>query len=83
MSMIKADKLSLDIEDDLVDSGILDTTPFNVIYKPTVRAMPNMLNLNDKNKTLLINNNNHVSIKTINACSSQEFPSTGKKTISE
>ncbi len=83
MSMIKAGKLSLDVEDDLIDSGVLETNPFKVIYKPTVRAMPNTLNSNDENKTLLTDSDNHVSIKTINACSSQAFTSTSESTTSE
>jgi hypothetical protein len=74
MSMIKAGKLSLDVEDDLIDLGVLDTKPFSVVYKPTVRAMPNTLNSNDTNKVLNIEPDTHVSIETINACSTQAFP---------
>jgi hypothetical protein len=47
MSMIKAGKFSLDVKDNIIDSGILDTSPFTVIYKPTVRAKPNTLNSHD------------------------------------
>jgi hypothetical protein len=83
MSMIKAGKLSLDVEDDLIDSGVLETNPFKVIYKPTVRAMPNTLNSNDENKTLLTDSDNHVSIETINACSSQAFTPSSESTTSE
>ena len=83
MSMIKAGKLSLDVEDDLIDSGVLETNPFKVIYKPNVRAMPNTLNSNDENKTLLIDDDNHVSIETINACSAQAFTSASNGNTSE
>jgi hypothetical protein len=83
MSMIKAHKFSLDMEDDIIDSGILDTNPCTVIYKPTVRAMPNTLNSNDENKALHIDHDNHVPIETINTCSTQAFPSKNESTISE
>jgi hypothetical protein len=82
-SMIKAGKFSLDIEDGIIDSGVLDTSPFTVVYKPTVRAMPNTLNSHDGKRTLHIKQDDHVSIETINACSIQAFPSTSESITRE
>ena len=40
MSMIKPAKLSLDLEDSVVNPGILKTTPFKVQFKGTMRSLP-------------------------------------------
>jgi hypothetical protein len=83
MSMIKAGKFSLNVEDNVIDLGILDTSPFTVIYKLTIHTMPNTLNSHKGKMTLHINHDNHVSIETINACSIQAFPSTSKSITCE
>jgi hypothetical protein len=78
MSMIRAGKFSLDIEDDLIDSGLLDTTPFLVTYKPTNRSMPNTHRHANNNKQSFgtLNTNLHISYKTITACMTEEFKNT-------
>jgi hypothetical protein len=40
MPMIKPAKLSLDLIDNVVESGVLDTEPFPVIYRPTIQSKP-------------------------------------------
>ena len=40
MSMIKPAKMSLDLEDSVVNPGILKTTPFKVQFKSTTRSLP-------------------------------------------
>ena len=47
MSMIRPAKFSLDLEDDVVDSGILNTAPFPVTYKQTNRSLPNLASITD------------------------------------
>ena len=44
MSMIRAAKLNLDMEDNIVTSGILDCAPFPVMYKSVQKSMPNFSN---------------------------------------
>jgi hypothetical protein len=40
MSMIPPAKLSLDLIDNVVESGILDTKPFPVNYRTTIQSAP-------------------------------------------
>jgi hypothetical protein len=47
MSMIRPAKLSLDLSDDVMEAGALDTTPFPIIYKPTIRTMPDFSNVDE------------------------------------
>jgi hypothetical protein len=47
MSMICPAKFSLDLEDDVINSSILDTVPFPVTYKQTNRSLPNLASLTD------------------------------------
>ena len=76
MSMIRPGKFSLDLEDNVIDSGILETEPFPVIYKQTNRSLPNLsaLGTDSTNHTLMTLIEPHVSIETIHACISQAFP---------
>jgi hypothetical protein len=53
MSMIRPAKFSLDLEDDVIDSGILDTTPFPVTYKQTNHSLPNFASLKDSSEQTL------------------------------
>jgi hypothetical protein len=76
MSMIRPAKFSLDLEDNVIDSGILDTEPFPVIYKQTNRSLPNLsaLSSDSSNRTLTTFSKPHVSIETIKTCIEQAFP---------
>jgi hypothetical protein len=47
MSMIRPAELSLDLMDDVMEPGVLDTIPFPINYKPTIRLMPDFSNLNE------------------------------------
>jgi hypothetical protein len=76
MSMIRLAKFSLDLEDDLIDSGILDTEPFPVTYKQTSRSLPNLASITDSSEhTLAIFSEPHVSLDMIKTCIAQAFPS--------
>jgi hypothetical protein len=75
MSMIRAGKFSLDVEDDMIDSGVLDTTPFPVTYKPTIRSLPNNITAsNDDSKTFAaLSEDTHVPLSTIQNCIAEAF----------
>ena len=77
MSMIRPAKFSLDLEDNVIDSGILAMVPFPVTYKQTNRSLPNLASINNSTAHTLATNiiHPHVSLKTIQACISQAFPS--------
>jgi hypothetical protein len=47
MSMICPAKLSLDLSDDVMEAGALDTIPFPIIYKPTIRTMLDFSNVDE------------------------------------
>ena len=47
MSMIRPAKLSLDLTDDVMEAGVLDTVPFPITFKPTIRSMPDFSNLDE------------------------------------
>jgi uncharacterized Zn finger protein (UPF0148 family) len=76
MSMIRPAKFSLDLEDDVIDSGILDTEPFPVTFKQTNRSMPNLASVTDLNAHSLATTLDfpHVSLETIHSCITQAFP---------
>ena len=75
MSMIKPAKFSLDLEDNVIDSGILDTAPFPVTYKQTTGSLPNRASLtNSSEHTLATFSQSHVTLETIQTCISQAFP---------
>jgi uncharacterized Zn finger protein (UPF0148 family) len=75
MSMIRPAKFSLDLEDNVIDNGILDTKPFPVTYKQTTRALPNLTSVtNSSEQTLATFSQAHVSIETIQSCISNAFP---------
>ena len=76
MSMIRPGKFSLNLEDNVIDSGVLDTEPFPVTYKQTNRSLPNLsaLGTDTNNRTLKASLIPHVSIKSIKACITQAFP---------
>jgi uncharacterized Zn finger protein (UPF0148 family) len=76
MSMIRPAKFSLDLEDNVIDSGILDTEPFPVTYKQTNRSLPNFsATSSSSEQTLATFAEAHVSMEEIQACISQVFPS--------
>jgi uncharacterized Zn finger protein (UPF0148 family) len=76
MSMIRPAKFSLDLEDDVIDSGILDTEPFPVTYKQTSRSLPNLASItNSSEHTLATFTEPFVSLDTIKTCIAQAFPS--------
>ena len=74
MSMIRPAKFSLDLEDNLIDSGILDTEPFPVHFKQTTRSLPNLASItNSSEHALSTFSEAHVSLDTIKAFISQAF----------
>ena len=50
--MIRPGKFSLDFDDNVVTSGVLDCEPFPVTYKSVQKSMPNFNN-NDGDSTVL------------------------------
>jgi hypothetical protein len=66
MSMIRLAKFSLDLEDNVIDSGILDAETFPVTYKQTNRSLPNFAAItNSTTQTLTSQSQGHVSAETI------------------
>jgi hypothetical protein len=45
MCMIKPAKLSMDLNDNVIDPGVLDAEPFPITYKSTIRSSPDFQNL--------------------------------------
>jgi hypothetical protein len=43
MSFLKEAKMIIDLNDDVVQSGLLDTDPFPIIHKRPSRSMPNLI----------------------------------------
>jgi hypothetical protein len=67
---IRPAKMSLDLSDNVVESGVLDTEPFPVLFRPTSVSTPDFSNINSGSTSLLIieATYDHVSIKDIQAC---------------
>jgi hypothetical protein len=70
MPMIKPFKLSLDLSDNVVEAGILDTEPFPVIYRPTIRSAPNFSKVNSDDAKLLVTDSSldHITADEARAC---------------
>jgi hypothetical protein len=70
--MIKLAKLSLDLIDDVVESGVLDTEAFPVIYRPTIQSKPDFSKLGSNNTKLLTANSEeyygHITSSDATAC---------------
>jgi hypothetical protein len=73
MSMICPAKFSLDLEDNVINFGILDAEPFPVTYKQTNSLLPTFALVARTEDQTLLTLANHVSIKTIQSCISQAF----------
>jgi hypothetical protein len=67
---IRPAKMSLDLSDNVVESGVLDTEPFTVLFRPTSVSIPDFSNIDNGSTSLLITeaDYDHVSIKDIQAC---------------
>ena len=63
MSMIRPGKFTLDIEDDVVTSGVLDCSPLPVTYKSVQRTMPNFNNNDGYSTVLSTTNKNNENMK--------------------
>jgi len=54
MPMLGPAQLSLDLRDNVVESGVLDCEPFPVTYRPTSQSKPDFKHVNSDNKKLLL-----------------------------
>jgi hypothetical protein len=71
MPMIKPAKLSLDLIDDVGESGVLDTEPFPVIYRPTIQSKPDFSKIGSNGTKLLMTNSDefgHITSSDATAC---------------
>jgi hypothetical protein len=70
MSMIRPAKLSLDLVDNVVESGILDTEPFPVIYRPTIQSAPDFSSTSSNDPKLFPSTTEfeHVTSNEVKAC---------------
>jgi hypothetical protein len=70
MPMIRPAKLSLDLVDDVVKSCVLDTEPFPVAHRPTIRSISDFSETNsDSNKLLLTHSSlDHITAEDATAC---------------
>jgi hypothetical protein len=77
MAMIKPALFSLNLKDHVVDPGVLDTNPFEVVYKPTIRSTQDFRNLNTSEpKKLSTNSGNHITLaNVVLACKTAVFGS--------
>eukprot|EP00957_Ditylum_brightwellii_P188135 14322561-Ditylum_brightwellii.AAC.1 len=73
MSVIKAAKWSLDLEDEVIDPGIFKTEPFKVYFKPTKRMVPHFGHEDSRTKVLTIKN--MVSADIVEQCINEVFNS--------
>jgi hypothetical protein len=70
MPMIRPAELSLDLVNDVVESGVLDTEPFPVAYRPNIRSIPDFSKTNsDSNKLLFTHSSlDHITEEDATAC---------------
>jgi uncharacterized Zn finger protein (UPF0148 family) len=70
MPMIKPAKLSLDLSDNVVEAGVLDTEPFPVIYRPTIWSAPDFSKVHSDDAKLLVTDSplDHITADEGRAC---------------
>jgi hypothetical protein len=70
MPMIRPAKLSLDLVDNVDESGILDTEPFPVIYRPTIQSAPDFSSISSDDPKLFASTTEleHVTSNEVKAC---------------
>jgi hypothetical protein len=70
MPMIRPAKLSFDLVDNVVESGILDTEPFPVIYRPTIQSSPDFSQVSSDDPKLFKSmiDYDHVTSAEVKAC---------------
>jgi hypothetical protein len=70
MPMIRPAKLSFDLVDNVVESGILDTEPFPVIYRPTIQSAPDFSKVSSDDPKLFKSmiDYDHVTTADVKAC---------------
>eukprot|EP00957_Ditylum_brightwellii_P198022 15087193-Ditylum_brightwellii.AAC.1 len=56
MNAIKAAKLRLDLEDNVIAPGMFETAPLPVVYKQAGRALPQMDTIDKKSSAFLFSN---------------------------
>jgi hypothetical protein len=68
--MIRPVKLSFDLVDNVIESGILDTEPFPVIYRPTIQSAPDFSKIASDDPKLFISSSeyDHVTSTEVKAC---------------
>jgi hypothetical protein len=70
MPMIRPAKMSFDLIDNVVESGILDSEPFPVLYRPTIQSPPDFSNVSKEGDPKLFTAEfEHVSTAQVKACS--------------
>jgi hypothetical protein len=68
--MIRPAKMSFDLIDNVVESGILDSEPFPVLYRPTIQSPPDFSNVSKEGDPKLFTAEfEHVSTAQVKACS--------------
>jgi hypothetical protein len=70
MPMIRTAKLSFDLVNNVVESGVLDTEPFPVIYRPTIQSAPEFSKISSNDPKLLVSNYefDHVTSSEVKVC---------------
>ena len=75
----KPAELSLDVKDDVVKSDIIDTEPFKVTYKNTIKSEPDISNL-QMAQNLSSNLLDHITISDVQAYWALVFTAKPKST---
>jgi hypothetical protein len=83
MPMIKPAKLSLDLTDNVVEAGVLDTEPFPVIYRPTIKSAPDFSKVDSEDAKLLATNSplDHITADEARACTVALIEATPNATV--
>jgi hypothetical protein len=70
MPFIQPAQLSLDLVDNVVNSGVLDTEPFPISFRPTSTSAPDFSRISDDDVKLLVSNSHwdHVLSENVRAC---------------
>jgi hypothetical protein len=67
-STIRSAKMSMDVVDEVIDSGVLDTEPFEITYRRTNKRLPNFSSIDKSGSNAFFTNSDQVVLANLAIC---------------
>eukprot|EP00978_Attheya_sp_CCMP212_P032070 scaffold123558_cov36-Attheya_sp.AAC.1 len=67
-STIRSAKMSMDVVDKVIDSGVLDTEPFEITYRRTNKRLPNFATIDESGSNAFLTTSDQVVLANLAIC---------------